>query len=354
MDHYLTRGTTRRTAIRTFAGGMAAAGSRFVLPAPEVAARRKLRVRPYRYSESFGSQAPVALALVSVGTSAAPELHLAVFNGDTADIYLYSWLASTGEWHYEATYPGGVAFPSTLCFSPDGLELFIGGQDENDAVRCLTRQNRHSFNFTDIGVVIPYGLGTNQVVAVSGIAIAPSGTTLAVSDWDYGRVKIFGRHIPGSTTWTQQFFLQSSGTTPMLNPTVPGFSVSGNRLYVPEWGNDIVSIWQRRTQGGVDWLQVGSFGQSGNGPEDLGRPMQALCLPATDEVYVADIGNQRISIWDEVRKKRNITWQVQATIGENPSHSFDSSPSAIAVAPDGNVAVIAFFEENIFEVWTRR
>jgi DNA-binding beta-propeller fold protein YncE len=118
--------------------------------------------------------------------------------------------------------------------------------------------------------------------------------------------------------------------------------------YVADYGNDRVSVWAPDVRGGR-YLWLANFGSPGSGPEELTGPYD-VAVDANGLVYVADSENGRISVW----RKSGKDWTHVENFGSPGSDpdQFDH-PFGLAVASDGRVFVMDTFNQR-FSVWKKK
>jgi DNA-binding beta-propeller fold protein YncE len=78
-------------------------------------------------------------------------------------------------------------------------------------------------------------------------------------------------------------------------------SVDGLTAAVADMDNDRISVWTRTTATGTDWTNQATFGSSGSGTSQFDTP-HGLALSVDGlTVAVADLINDRISVWTPTR-----------------------------------------------------
>ncbi|MFM9108335.1 MAG: hypothetical protein ACKOWF_16740, partial [Chloroflexota bacterium] len=118
--------------------------------------------------------------------------------------------------------------------------------------------------------------------------------------------------------------------------------------YVADHGNDRISVWAPDLKTGR-YLWVANFGSSGAGPDDLNAPYD-VAVDAGGTVYVVDSGNSRISIW----QRAGDSWRHAGNFGSPGDGEGElQSPFGIALADDGRVFVMDTINQR-FSVWQKK
>lgn len=240
--------------------------------------------------------------------------------------------------------------------------------------------DRHGKQIQTIG---RRGSGDGELIFPSGIAIASEGE-LYVCDSGNHRVVVFDR----SGKFLRN--IGGHGTKPVRLIRPMGVAIAEERLYVADAGNDRVQVFDRK---GNAMHSIGSYGSKpglfrrpagvaldreqrlhvldrdnsciqtfddkltplrvwgewGPFPGMLGAP-QGMCIHR-DRLYVADTANHRIQVLD-LQGRALYQWGVHAFMpreGDGKLHF----PNAIAVAPDGQFAVVCEGFENRCQIFDR-
>lgn len=120
-----------------------------------------------------------------------------------------------------------------------------------------------------------------------GIAIGPTNTVV-VADTGNDKIKVYDP----SGNFVRQFGATGSGPGQLNGPR--DVAASASRIFVADTGNDRVA--QFSTGGAF----VSAFGSTGSGTNQLESPQGVFTQgapAATTSVFVADTGNDRISVW---------------------------------------------------------
>jgi hypothetical protein len=221
----------------------------------------------YAYLDQFGSAGsgqmdhPWGIALSGTDVFVVNEyLHTTRIFGNYGGTYDGAF-GNFGSAAGEMRYPRGVAV------------------DAAGYVYVADAQNHRIEKFTSDGSFVSAfgssGSGPGQLNEPSGIAI-DSMDRVYVADAQNNRVQVFtsvGSHIQ---TITGNFD----------NPQ--GIALSNRYLYVSEYGNNRVNIFDRD-----GYTRIGNFGSYGSGDGKFFRP-HGLAVDAAGYVYVADTNNHRV------------------------------------------------------------
>ena len=96
--------------------------------------------------------------------------------------------------------------------------------------------------------------------------------------------------------WTNQttFGSRGSGASDFSNPLDVAVASDEQTAWVADTSNSRISVW---TKSGSSWSNETTFGSDGGGPSNLRQPSSVDVSPDGQTVWVADKGNNRISIW---------------------------------------------------------
>lgn len=181
-----------------------------------------------------------------------------------------------------------------------------------------------------------------------GIAVAPMGSRLWVTElWD-GRVAVLRRKDAGG--WEREVSFGSSGSDDdQLNyPAAVAASPDGSRVWVADTLNHRIAVW---IDGGGVWTPETTFGSPGDGDANLAQPEDVAVSSDGKTVWVADSVHSRVSIWREDRG----TWTHDVnfgTPGRGPTAL--QAPVGLAVAPDGQTVWVVDAANRRVSIWTLR
>ena len=121
--------------------------------------------------------------------------------------------------------------------------------------------------------------------------------------------------------------------------------------YVADTGNNRVSIWTRATTSAT-WAYSSSFGSSGSGAGYLNSPWGIAISSNNLECILAEEVNNRISIW--TRPDITSSWSYSSTFGTFGTGSSNfHSPRGICLSADDLTLYVADKTNNRVSIWTR-
>ncbi|MCA9877299.1 MAG: hypothetical protein KC442_05945 [Thermomicrobiales bacterium] len=256
-------------------------------------------------------------------------------------------LGSNGTGSNQFKSPLGVAVTA------DGLTAWVA-DSINHRISVWTRSNANSIDWTDQTTFGGNGLGPDKFIEPRGVAVSAHGLTVWVVD-ALNRVSVWTRPYAGSTDWGNQatFGTQGSGSDQFDDPFDVAVSADGLTAWVADTYNDRISVWTRPDAGSIDWTNQTTFGTNGTSPDKLKEPMGVVVSADGLTAWVADQGNDRVSVWTRPNAG-SIDWTNQTTFGMNgigPSRF--QRPKGVAVSADGLKVWVADYWNYRISVWTR-
>lgn len=198
----------------------------------------------------------------------------------------------------EGTGEAQLKFPAAISLSPDGLTAYIADRG-NHRVSVWTRPSATRIDWSPQS---RFGSGpgsaNNQFDDPSGVAVSPDGLTAWVSDSDNRRVSVWSR--PNRTSlWNPVTTFGSNGSAPDQFAQLRGVTVSADTLtaWVSDVNNGRIAIWSRPNPGSTTWTPVSMFGTQGSGPSNLHFPQGIAISGDGLTVVSADSFNNRIAVW---------------------------------------------------------
>jgi DNA-binding beta-propeller fold protein YncE len=101
-------------------------------------------------------------------------------------------------------------------------------------------------------------------------------------------------------TWTNQTTFGSFGDGPSQFSFPSGVAVSADMLtvWVTDTNNTRISVWTRPDASSTTWSNATTFGSFGSGASQFANPTGVAVAPDLLTVWVADSGNNRVSVWE--------------------------------------------------------
>lgn len=253
-------------------------------------------------------------------------------------------------WHEVATIgslgsgKGQFDSPRGIALSPDELELYVV-DTVNDRISVWTRPNANASWTADQTFGNGAGSAQNQFETPLGISMADNGLDFYVADSDNNRVVRWSRSSLASQ-WAATETIgqgQGSGPTQLWLPGAVVVSENREQLFIAELQNARISQWA--TNGTDPWAHVTNVGSSGSGADQFSMPLGVTLSADMLELYIADTGNNRVSIW------------TRATSGDPftaaTALSGFSSPKGLVLSSDGLTLYVTDFGANRVVAWAR-
>ncbi|MFM9105712.1 MAG: NHL repeat-containing protein [Chloroflexota bacterium] len=269
-----------------------------------------------------------------------------------------TWTAQTPLGTGQGSGNSQFDIPNGVAITPDGLELFVADTMNNR----VTVWSRASIGAawqaqTPLGRGAPSsGTSNDQFWAPMDVAIQSDGLTLYVADDKNSRVCVWKR-ASRTAAWQAQTPLGNGGGSDndqFFAITGVAVSADGLTMCVADPGNERVDFWTRAATSAA-WQAGTPIGAGfGEANDKFGYPYRTSLSANGLELYVADQGNNRITIW--TRASANAAWQAQAPLGGvnmGSANNEFSDPYGLALAPNGLTLYVADTNNYRIAVWTR-
>ena len=192
------------------------------------------------------------------------------------------------------------------------------------------------------------GQSRRQLGRLAGrLALGASLASLAVGQSEARKRK---RRWKPQTT----FGSQGSGADQFRRPYGLFVSADGLMVYVADLINDRISIWRRSsTKSKVVGRTMRPSLPKASLIDQLNSPHDVVVSDSGLDAWVADSSNNRIAIWSPTNDSRT-TWAGQFTFGSagNSASQF-SAPEAVAISPDTLTAWVVDDANHRVSVWRR-
>jgi DNA-binding beta-propeller fold protein YncE len=245
--------------------------------------------------------------------------------------------------------PSQFDYPNGIAISPDGLTAWIADA-QNNRIAIWTRPDANSTAWASTAFITTPG-----AVGVGGVRVSADTLTMWITDQVLNRVFVWTRPAT-SAAWLYQTAFGTgggSGATQFADPGRAALSPDGLTFWIADWGNNRVSIWSRTSATSTSWNHQVNFGTLGSGNSNLDHPQSVAVAPDGLMVWIADTENHRVSIWTRPNAG-STTWSPQTTfgsLGTGPNNL--DRPLDVTVSPDGLTVWIADNGNQRVSIWTR-
>jgi DNA-binding beta-propeller fold protein YncE len=253
-------------------------------------------------------------------------------------------------WHHLTSFgdagADGFDFPCGVAVSADGRTAWVA-DTLNTRVTVWTASGDAWARETAFGS--GPGDAPDQFLYPLALAISADGQTVWVTDVGNGRVSVWTKS--GEAWENQTTFGNGSGSDTDQFRLSLGIAVGAEeeRVWVADTGNDRISIWAKTEDGWANEITFGGFG-FGDGQF---RYSSGVALSADEKsAWVSDGDNSRISVWTE----SGGSWSYQSAFGSfGRATDRDGlyTPQAVSVSPDGRTVWVADSDNHRVSVWGR-
>jgi DNA-binding beta-propeller fold protein YncE len=250
--------------------------------------------------------------------------------------------------------PSNFSSPFGLSLTPDARTALVADRYGHRAA-IWTRPNASSSDWSPQATFGSIGSSTIHFAHPHGAAITPDGLTALIADTSNHRISVWKRSGPGSTDWVPEarFGSEGAGEAQLKFPRGITLSPDGLTAYVADRGNNRVSVWTRPGATRIDWSPQSRFGSGpGSANNQFNNPNAVTASPDGLTAWVADGSNHRISVWS--RPNRTSGWSPVVTFGNGGSFPNQFNvPSGVAVSPDILTAWVSDRNNSRIAVWSR-
>jgi sugar lactone lactonase YvrE len=294
-----------------------------------------------------------------------------IFEGDT----LTTWVADSSNnrisiwtrndnsrsWSYSAKFGGARGSgdsefwqPKGVSVSEDRLTAWVADSN-NHRISIWTRNDDKSTNWSYSTRFGKFGTGNDNFKNPSSVVVSADALTAWVADQMNDRISIWTRDDVTSTVWrsSAQFGSSGSGDSEFSGPS--GIFVSSDTLtaWIADNGNSRIAIWTRSDSASTTWSYCAKFGKQGAGDSDLSNPNGVFASADSLTTWVADFGNNRISIWTR-QNSASTAWTYSAKFGAQGTGGSDLwNPSGVFVSADSLTAWVSEYGNNRISVWAQ-
>ncbi|MFM9107196.1 MAG: hypothetical protein ACKOWF_10930 [Chloroflexota bacterium] len=207
------------------------------------------------------------------------------------------WNGEGASWIFQSKFSGTPSGASgSLSISWDGLTIYLCDYN-NSVVSVFTRPNLASTTWTQGA---SFGnTGPGAVDSPIGSVLSPNELEFYVADSNNSRISIFTRPDLSSQSWSYatSFGSAGSGTGQFATPSGMAIAPNGLTIWVADKSNNRVQVWSRPSLASLSWTYLTAFGTIGSGNGQFSGPYAVTASNGGGYVYVADTGNNRVSVW---------------------------------------------------------
>ncbi len=193
----------------------------------------------------------------------------------------------------------GLDGARSLAISPDGMNLYVAGWDDN-ALALFSRDPTTG----EVGFLGRHKHGEDEIYALDAphhLTVSPDGKNVYVALWDEDALSIYDRDLDtGLLTFNSKLANgapDGAGTTVdgLQGPRAAVVSADGKQLYVVAWNGDSLTTFNRTESGALEFVAVHENGV--NGVEGLDGA-HSLALSSDGKfVYVAAFFDDAITVF---------------------------------------------------------
>lgn len=288
---------------------------------------------------SLGSFGPIGSQIVRSGVLSPGGTHFyTVSAGRVSALTAYDRNTTTGdltllEEHIEFFFGPGLAEPTSIAISPDGLHLYVS-DDVDDTVTVLTRDP--GTGLATFSSQIQDGVGgVDGIDGAEQIIVSPDGLHAYVAGRGERALASFTRDgATGALTPLEVHFDFDPGIDGLSAPTDVTLSPDGSTLYVVASGDDAVSVWDRDPTTGLVLLaelqRDGVAGVTG-----MSGPARAAVSPDGAHVYVSATDTIAQFTRDLVTGSLTFQRSYEAGVDGWAEHGLGHYQQGPHVSPDG-------------------
>ena len=199
------------------------------------------------------------------------------------------------------------------------------------------------------------GNGDNNFHNPYAVAISANKRTAWVADNANHRIAIWTRPTANSTVWTFSTKFGSNGTGDAEFDLPSDIAISADELtaFVADQGNNRISIWTRPNDTSTTWSYSSQFGTAGTGDRNLLAPVGVALSADGLTTFVSDALNNRVVIW--TRESNPTDWSYSTKFGTYGSGVGQLYGQAgLALSANGRTLLVADYGNNRISVWDRQ
>lgn len=268
--------------------------------------------------------------------------------------------AASYRWSAETTFgssgPSASQFyaPFSVVVSADELTAWVADSD-NARISVWTRPATNSASWSNLTTFGSYGPEIDQFRRPTGLALSADELTVWVVDEDAHRISVWTRPDAASAAWTHQATFGSGGNEAdqFVSPTNVAVADDALTAWVADGGNDRISVWTRPDAGSNMWSFQTTFAQGGPGVNARQTPYGIAISPDSLTMWATEFDKDRVSVWTRPNMSSS-AWVRQTTFGSRGADLNQlAGPRGIAASSDGLTVWVADSINERIAVWTR-
>lgn len=230
---------------------------------------------------------PIAITVAADGKIYVADHNnhrIQVLTQSGTNIGFYATFGSGGAGTNQLNKPIGVSIAA------DG-KIYVSDQN-NNRIQVLTQSGTNIGYYASFGT---QGSGTNQLNSPMGLNVTPDGK-IYLADYYNSRIQVLTQSGTNIGFYATYGGTQGNGPNQINGPTGVSVDSEGKIYAVSQIGNRILIL----TQSGINIGNYASLGGAlGSGIKQFYNPF-GVSLSPDGKIYVADLNNQRIAVWNLV------------------------------------------------------
>ena len=309
---------------------------------------RRARVLRWRGTQNFGNPHQIAISPDGAyGFLATGEDALHCFNlrGNLGEIS-----------HHSVVFGGesmlqGLAVPTQLCVSPDGLNVYCPSHDNGGIVTTFTRDPA-SGELSPIQMLGHCGAYTEDhgLSDVEEITVSPNCRDVYSCSVGHDAIAHFYRDPVDGRLVFQAAYFNNSGFGDMDAPHAIALSPDGRHLYAV--GNHSHSVVSFQVQGDGSLVSLGSLVNGRDGFDRLDGPTNLCLSPDGKHLYVTAYNDDAVIVFSRDHTTGLLTYQGFVSDDLDGVEALDSAQCVI-VSPDGKHVYVGAYGESAVACFAR-
>lgn len=256
---------------------------------------------------TFGDAGPDTLDGPAGVALSGNELQLYVTDYANNRVTIWSRPDTDGQaWAFAGEFgAGGITLgqfdgPRSLALSADELTMYVADSN-NGRISIWTRLNASTTAWTNVVTFGLEGTGPYELSQPMDLRLSADELTLYLADSGNFRVSIWARSDTSRMDWNAraQFGAQGVGPDQFLLPSGVALAADELTIWVADTDNNRISVWSRPTTNAQTWTSLSTFGTEGIQPSDFDDPVQTRISADSSTLWVVDHLNNRISVWTQ-------------------------------------------------------